>query len=73
MGTGALEPLTFVVVCVFWVFFFFRQALAIKPGDRMTTFNLFKVRRQMCSWDGWMLLHVPEMMHTTIEDFKGEF
>jgi len=46
----------------------YHQALLINPNDRMTKFNLFKVKRQMCLWDGWDSVHVPEMILSTIND-----
>ena len=49
----------------------YRQALAIDSNDAMTLFNMFKINRQMCSWDGWSEIHVPQMISRTIKDLNN--
>jgi len=48
----------------------YHQALMIDANDAMTLFNLFKVRRQMCDWDGWDSISVPQMITRTTHDFE---
>ena len=48
----------------------YRKALAIDNDDRMTLFNMFKVKRQMCDWDGWETISVPQMITFTKIDLK---